>query len=423
VSGRLDTLRDRIGRGLGAVQSVLPFTEAEQETLLRVMPDDVLRIKLEQDGSVSVTGNRIRVHLPASAVANHNGQPGKDDKPEDPMKAVYEEIARHGEKLLAGYLQTGEVQTLNVQLDYNGETSHYEVRAAVCVSREILAVVRDVTALRGAEDTMAGSTEEVTRLGELLQHETALRAEEEEILKKSMHRLERLFEETVEAIALIVQKRDSQVAQHQERVSKLACAIAREMGLDNGRVDVVGLAALLHDLGMMFIPHDTLEKRGELSEAQLQTVRDHAEAEFQILKTVDLFFPVAEIVHQHHERLDGSGYPAGLKGDSILLEARILAVADVVEAMMSDRPHRPALGMEATVAEITSGKGTLYDANTVDACIRLFSQGKFKFDERKTDLKPATASNQRETCPIGSAVQLSLEATAIETTSHPTDLS
>ncbi len=385
VSAKLDTLRDRIGRGLGAVPSVLPFSETEQETLLRVMPDHVLRIKLEQDGSVSVTGNRIRVHLPASAISNPNGQPGKDDKPEDPMKAVYEEIARHGEKLLAGFLQTGEVQTLDVQLDYNGETSHYEVRAAACVSREILAVVRDVTAVRGAENAIAGSKEEVTRLSEMLQHETALRAEEEEILKKSMHRLERLFEETVEAIALIVQKRDSQVAQHQERVSKLACALAREMGLDNGRVDVIGLAALLHDLGMMFIPHDTLEKRGELSEAQLQTVKNHAEAEFQILKTIDLFYPVAEIVHQHHERLDGSGYPAGLKGDNILLEARILAVADVVEAMMSDRPHRPALGMEATMAEITSGKGTLYDPNAVDACVRLFSQGKFKFDEAKTD--------------------------------------
>jgi HD-GYP domain-containing protein (c-di-GMP phosphodiesterase class II) len=204
-------------------------------------------------------------------------------------------------------------------------------------------------------------------------------------------------------------------------VSKLSCAIAREMGLDNGRVDVIGLAALLHDLGMMFIPHDTLEKRGELSEAQLQEVKNHAEAEFQILKTVDLFYPVAEIVHQHHERLDGSGYPAGLKGDNILLEARILAVADVVEAMMSNRPHRPALGMEATMSEITSGKGTLYDPNAVDACIRLFSQGMFKFDEANSALKPATASEERETCLISCAVPSSLEATEVETASRPAD--
>jgi HD-GYP domain-containing protein (c-di-GMP phosphodiesterase class II) len=353
--------------------------------LLRAMTDQVLRIKLEQDGSVSVAGNRIRVHMPANAIANPNSQPGEDAKPENPMRAVYEEVARHGEQLLEGFLQTGEAQVLDLQLDYNGQTSYHEVRAVVCANKEILAVVRDITALREAENAMAGSREELTRLSELLRYETTLRAEEEDILKKSFHRLETLLEDTVEAIALIVQKKDSLVAQHQERVSQLACAIGREMGLDNGRVDVIGLAALLHDLGMMFIPPDTIEKPSELSEAQLLTVRNHAEAEFQVLRTIDLFLPVAEIVHQHHERLDGSGYPAGLKGDDILLEARIIAVADVVEAMMSHRPYRAALGVETTMAELVSGKGMLYDPNAVDACIRLFNEGRFKFDEIKTD--------------------------------------
>jgi HD-GYP domain-containing protein (c-di-GMP phosphodiesterase class II) len=398
VSARLDTLRDRLGRGLGSI-AVLPLSETEQETLLRAMTDQILRIKLEQDGSVSVTGNRIRVHMSANAIANPNSQPGKEAKREDPMRAVYEEVARHGEKLLAEFLQTGEAQVLDLQLDYDGQTSYYEVRAAVSANREILAVVRDVTALREAENAIAGSREELARLSELLQYETALRAQEEDILKKSFHRLETLLEDTVEAIALIVQKKDSLVAQHQERVSRLACAIGREMGLDSRRVDVIGLAALLHDLGMMFIPPDTLEKPGELSEAQLLTVKNHAEAEFQILRTIDLFFPVAEIVHQHHERLNGSGYPAGLKGDVILLEARIIAVADVVEAMMSDRPHRAALGVEAAMAEIASGKGTLYDPNAVDACVRLFKEGKFQFDEAKADLAPNAAHPQKRTAP------------------------
>ena len=380
-------LRDRLGRGLGST-AILPLSETEQETLLRAMTDQILRIKLEQDGSVSVTGNRIRVHMPANAIANPNSQPDREAKPEDPMRAVYEEIARHGEHLLAKSLQTGEAQVLDLQLEYDGQTSYYEVRAAVSANREILAVVRDVTPLREAENSIVGSREELARLSELLQYETALRAEEEDILKKSFHRLETLLEDTVEAIAMIVQKKDSLVAQHQERVSRLACAIGREMGLDNRRVDIIGLAALLHDLGMMFIPHDVLEKPGELSEAQLLTVKNHAEAEFQILRTIDLFFPVAEIVHQHHERLDGSGYPAGLKGDDILLEARIIAVADVVEAMMSERPHRAALGVEAAVAEIASGKGTLYDPNAVDACVRLFKEGRFRFDEVITKPTP-----------------------------------
>jgi HD-GYP domain-containing protein (c-di-GMP phosphodiesterase class II) len=151
---------------------------------------------------------------------------------------------------------------------------------------------------------------------------------------------------------------------------------------------------------MMFIHPDTLEKPGRLSDAQLSTVKEHAEAEFQILKTIDLFCPVAEIVHQHHERLDGSGYPAGLKGDDILLEARIIAVADVVEAMVSDRPHRPAPGVEAAMTEIASGKGTLYDANAVDACIRLFSQDRFKFDAVKTDVAPKMAPTENQTARL-----------------------
>lgn len=390
VSGKLDALRDRIGRGLGSKPSVLPLSEAEQEGLLKIVPDQILRMRLEQDGSVALSGSGMRLHVAASALAG-KGQPVKENGPEDLTRVIYEEIARHGEELLAGFLQTGEVQVLDLQVDGAGRASYFEVRALACANREILAVIRDVTAFREAESAIDASREELSRLSEILQHETALRAEEEAVLKNSFHRLETLLEETVEAIALIVQKKDSVVAQHQERVSRLACAIGREMALDNARVDVIGLAALLHDLGMMFIPHETLEKRGELSEAQLQMVKKHADAEFQILKTIDLFLPVAEIVHQHHERLDGSGYPLGLKGDEILLEARIIAVADVVEAMTSDRPHRPAISVEAAMAEIASARGTLYDANAVDACIRLFKEGRFQFEGTKAELAPNRA--------------------------------
>ena len=200
------------------------------------------------------------------------------------------------------------------------------------------------------------------------------------------------MENTIEAIAMIVQKRDPQIARHQERVSRLACAIGQEMGLASSQVDVIGLAALLHDLGKVFIPADTLDKPGQLSHAEFSVVKNHAEAEFQILKTIDLFFPIADIVHQHHERIDGSGYPLGLKGDDILLEARVIAVADVVEAMLSDRPHRPAPGVDAAMNEIKAGKGTLYDANAVDACVRLFGEGKFKFDAEEASVPEALPS-------------------------------
>ncbi|MCX5991493.1 MAG: HD domain-containing protein [Chloroflexi bacterium] len=392
VSATPHTLRAHISRWLGSAadrsSSVLPLSEAEQQALLRVTPDFVFRIELEQGGGVSVMGKGTRTYIAADAVAKPHDHAGKKNEPEDLMRSLCEELARQGDKLMGGFLQTGEVQVLELQLAHNGQTTYYEVRAAVCEIREVLVVVRDVTVLREAENAMARSRDELAHLNELLQNEASLRAEEEGILKKSFGSLEKLLEDTIGAIALIVQKKDAHTARHQKRVSSLACAIGREMGLKSSQVDVIGLAALLHDLGKVFIPADTLDKPGKLSEAEFSIVKNHAEADFQILKTIDLFCPIADIVHQHHERINGSGYPLGLKGDDILMEARVVAVADVVEAMVSDRTYRPALGVEAAMNEIAAGKGTLYDANAVDACIRLFGEGKFEFDKAETGLPP-----------------------------------
>lgn len=401
VSATLDTLRDHIGKGLGSAadssSSVLPLSEAEQQALLRATPDFVFRIEMEQNGAVSVIGNGTRTHIAADAVANLHSQPGKKDGPDDLMKSLCEELARHGEKLMGEFLRTGEVQVIELQLAHKSQTTCYEVRAVVCEIREVLVVVRDVTARREAENAIAKSKDELARLNELLRNESSLRAEEERILKKNLGRLQKLLEDTIGAIALMVQKKDPHTARHQKRVSKLACAIGREMGLKSSQVDVIGLAALLHDLGKVFIPADTLDKPGKLSEAEFSIVKDHAEADFQILKTVDLFLPIADIVHQHHERINGSGYPLGLKGDDILIEARVIAVADVVEAMVSDQTYRSALGVEAAMNEITAGKGTLYDPNAVDACVRLFGEGKFEFDKAETGPPLETGSGEVQT--------------------------
>ncbi len=214
----------------------------------------------------------------------------------------------------------------------------------------------------------------------MLRNQVSQYAEDEEVIRDVSTKLNSLLEDTIKAIQSVVQKKDPSTARHQARVWKLACAIGREMGLGKTRVAIIGLAALVHDFGKVFIPADILNKPGKLTEAEFSAVKNHAEAVFQILSTIDLFCPIADIVHQHHERINGSGYPLGLKGDDILLEARIIAVADVVEAMLSDRPHRRALGVEAAMKEIADGRGTLYDANAVDACIRLFTVGKFEFD-------------------------------------------
>jgi HD-GYP domain-containing protein (c-di-GMP phosphodiesterase class II) len=396
VPGTLDTLRGHLGRGQGSAASgssgVLPLSEREQQALLRVLPDLVFRIELGQDGAVSVVGNGTRVHIPADGVGSPDFHAGEKDYPEGLLTSLCEELAHRAEKLMGEFLRTGEVQILELQFDHNGHSTFFEIRAVVCESRQVLVLVRDVTGRTEAENAMARAGDDLARLNEVLQNEASFRAEEEQVIRNSFRRLEKLLENTIETIALIVQKKDPQTARHQERVSKLACAIGREMGLEIGQVDVIGLAALMHDLGMVFISSDTVDNPGQLSQAEFSLVKNHAEAEFQILKTIDLFLPIADIVHQHHERIDGSGYPLGLKGDDILMEARVVAVADVVEAMLSDRPHRPALSVEAAMKEIEAGKGTLYDPHAVDACVRLFGEGKFQFDAEEPVTRVVTPS-------------------------------
>jgi PAS domain S-box-containing protein/putative nucleotidyltransferase with HDIG domain len=205
------------------------------------------------------------------------------------------------------------------------------------------------------------------------------RAEEE--AQESFRKLQRTVEGTIQAIALTVETRDPYTAGHQRRVTKLAYAISREMGLPNDQIQRVRIAGLLHDLGKIFIPTEILSKPGQLTEVEFAIIKSHPQAGHEILKNIEFPYPIADIVIQHHERLDGSGYPAGLKGEEIVIEAKILAVADVVEAMSSHRPYRPALGLDKALKEIVNNKGTLYDAKVVEACMRVFSGGAFKFDD------------------------------------------
>ena len=180
------------------------------------------------------------------------------------------------------------------------------------------------------------------------------------------------FEATVAAIASTVEMRDPYTAGHQQRVGKLAVAIARELALPERQIEGLYLAAIVHDVGKIEIPSDILSKPGRLSQLQMQLVRGHVQAGYDIIKGIDFPWPIAQMVLQHHERLDGSGYPNGLMGDAILPEAKILVVADVVEAMMSHRPYRAGLGIDAALIEVERNKGRLYDPAAVDACIDLF---------------------------------------------------
>jgi len=188
------------------------------------------------------------------------------------------------------------------------------------------------------------------------------------------------MEATIEAIAMTTEMRDPYTAGHQRRVAKLACAIAREMNLSDNQIEGLRLAGLVHDIGKIYIPAEILSKPGNLSEIEFSLVKAHAKAGYDILKTIEFPWPIAQIVLQHHMRVDGSGYPDCARGKEIIIEARILMVADVVEAMASHRPYRPALGIDRALDEISQKKGILYDTEVVDACMRLFKDKGFKFE-------------------------------------------
>ncbi|HDJ30241.1 MAG TPA: HD-GYP domain-containing protein, partial [Candidatus Acetothermia bacterium] len=197
----------------------------------------------------------------------------------------------------------------------------------------------------------------------------------EKALKDSYEKLERTLEGIVEALGAAIELRDPYTAGHQRRVAELAVAIAEEMGLPTEKVEATRYAALVHDIGKLAVPAEILAKPAALTDTEFSLIKFHPQQAYDILKEIDFPWPLAEIVLQHHERLDGSGYPNGLKGDEILLEARIIAVADVVEAMSSHRPYRPALGIEAACDEIKAKRGRLYDPDVVDACVSLFEKG------------------------------------------------
>jgi putative nucleotidyltransferase with HDIG domain len=193
-------------------------------------------------------------------------------------------------------------------------------------------------------------------------------------------RLQEVLVQTIEAVALTVEKRDPYTAGHQRRVADLAAGIARELGFDEDRIMGIHMGGMIHDIGKIYVPAEILSRPGRLTPIEYELVKSHAQIGRDIVSGVDFPWPVADMVGQHHERLDGSGYPLGLKGDAIALEARMLAVADVVEAISSHRPYRPARGLATALDEIASNRGRLYDPDAVDACLRLFEHKGFDFE-------------------------------------------
>lgn len=202
---------------------------------------------------------------------------------------------------------------------------------------------------------------------------TQVRFQEKE-LEKSRQRTFDTLTQTIAALSRAIEKRASYTDSHQKRVSQLATAIAEEMGLPEDQVMGIHLGALIHDIGFISVPAEILVMPGRLDPTQMAIIKTHAQEGAEILGSIDFPWPIADVIHQHHERWDGSGYPVGLKGEDITLEARIVAVADVVEAMSSHRPYRPALGIDAALAEIQENRGKLYDPRAVDCCLNVMEK-------------------------------------------------
>jgi len=201
----------------------------------------------------------------------------------------------------------------------------------------------------------------------------------EELAAGQAVRIERTLTSVIDIAGSIVEVRDPYTAGHQRRVAELAVRIAQDLGMSDLEVADIRVAALLHDIGKAAVPTEILGKPGTISPIEFELIKAHAEAGYRIAVSANLEEPIPELIYQHHERCDGSGYPRGLVGDQILSGAKVLAVADVVEAMMSHRPYRPALGIDVALAEIERGAGRLYDAEVSRVCVALFRERGFEF--------------------------------------------
>lgn len=253
-------------------------------------------------------------------------------------------------------IRTGEVLITEESSQIGNRTFYTETRKIPVLENEkvarVITVVRDITEKHRA-------------------HEDFL---------ESCAKMRRILEETTYTLASTVEKRDPYTAGHQKRVAHLAQAIAVELGLTADEIEGIKMASLIHDIGKIYVPAEILNKPGRLTEIEYNLIKAHPQLSFDILKTIEFPWPVARAILQHHERIDGSGYPLGLAAADIIREAKILMVADVVEAIFSNRPYRPARGIDKALEEISRNRNVLYDPQVVDACLDLFNKKDFKFE-------------------------------------------
>ena len=269
------------------------------------------------------------------------------------------------------FLNPRDLIKLEKEIRDKGYVKDYEVKFRNSDGEEIICLIT--------------STERLGNDGSIREYQTIVRDitkrnQRQRRLQETLEMLRRSLNGVIKCVEHIIEMKDPYTAGHQRRVTDLARAIAKEMDSPGVEVDAIRMAGIIHDIGKISVPAEILSKPGLLTEIELSILRSHARIGYDILKEIEWPYPVAEIVLQHHERIDGSGYPQGLSGEDILLEARILGVADVVESMNSPRPYRPALGIDKALEEISINRGILYDKDVVDTCLRVFREKGFEWD-------------------------------------------
>jgi len=240
---------------------------------------------------------------------------------------------------------------------------------------------------RGCQDYLVKGQGDGQLIGRTITYAVERKAIEME-RQQSAERMKRVLLQTVKAVSLTLEMRDPYTAGHQRRVAQLASAIGERLGLPRDQLEGLHTGALIHDLGKINVPSDFLSRPGKLSDAAFGVIKSHPDVGAEIVEGIDFPWPVSDMIRQHHERLDGSGYPGGLRGEQIILEARILAVADVVEAISSHRPYRPSLGLDAALREIQDRAGSAYDPAVVEACLAVIRDNGNAVFRDDTDLPP-----------------------------------
>ncbi|MEW6187136.1 MAG: PAS domain S-box protein [Thermodesulfobacteriota bacterium] len=359
ISWRNSLIRDDTGRVLGTLSSGEDITERRKtEEQLRESEERYRDLVENINDVLYLLDKEGKVQYISPAVERMFGY-----KPEEVVGQTFlkfiepEDYTNVTAILQKAYVTHVAFENIEVRLfNKSGETRWVRSSNRLMIDKDkfigIRGILTDITTRKKAEEQS---------------HQTLLN------LRKAMNGI-------ILAMAATVETRDPYTAGHQRRVADLAQAMAKELALPTEQIDGIRMAGIVHDLGKISVPAEILSKPTKLNEIEFSLIKTHPQISYDILKDIDFPWPVALTVYQHHERINGSGYPQGLKGEEMLLEARILAVADVVEAIASHRPYRPAHGIEAALEEIGKHKGTLYDAAAVEACLKLFGENRFRFD-------------------------------------------